>query len=729
MAQFKVTDPNSGRTVVLTGDSPPTEAELEQIFSQVAAPQTPQQAVTPQAPQQVGASQTPQQAPQQPFGLEQQIATFSQTGLAGAPIAGAISEFLGTGRRTPETEAAPEIGALGGADLASFRTAAGLISAAEPERQVQIVEQQFPGSSAFRDDKGNVFVDVPSPEGGSERFVLNKPGFSTQDILQNLGRAGAFLLRLGRGRGVPQEIIRGAGAAGAAQAGLEGVAAATGAETEGGLERIATEIGLGAIGEIIPGLTARRELQRQASEAERLTARGREVESAAGIRLFPEQKIPNAGEATNLQFLFKQPETSQRTFNALREQNIDASRAVDNFLDEIAPPEVVGAAAGNFQTAAQRAIDATRLARAEEVSPLYRQAFDENPPIDTSPVVSLIDEKLPNFPQGGEIFRTLRNVRGFLTEEGAQRVESAIVDARGNPIRMAEPTAENLVDNIRVLHGVKLELDQLIRRRGTDSLGASTRRELEDVRRLLLSEIDSASPAYREARAEFARLSPEIEQLEGGVLGRIADFDPAQLKNTARTIFNTNVATVQNAKRLIERVDPSAWRGLVREHLDDIFNRASVEFAEGPLTNIPAQLDRALGNQKQFNILRASLDTNERQNISFLREALQRAKIGRAGQSSTQAFKRIEQQNKRFPVLRTIRDWIASPAEAAEGVLNEADFQNRLQAMADVFLDPQQNHVVQEVIRRGLRSKNGAELLQSALVRSLGQTEEREGQP
>ena len=33
MPTYKVTDPASGKTIKLTGDSPPTEAELNQIFS------------------------------------------------------------------------------------------------------------------------------------------------------------------------------------------------------------------------------------------------------------------------------------------------------------------------------------------------------------------------------------------------------------------------------------------------------------------------------------------------------------------------------------------------------------------------------------------------------------------------------------------------------------------------------------------------------------------------
>jgi len=52
---FKVTDPDTGTVLRLTGDSAPTEAELEDIFSRVAQGEL--QQTTPQA--------TPSQAPQQ----------------------------------------------------------------------------------------------------------------------------------------------------------------------------------------------------------------------------------------------------------------------------------------------------------------------------------------------------------------------------------------------------------------------------------------------------------------------------------------------------------------------------------------------------------------------------------------------------------------------------------------------------------------------------------------
>lgn len=48
MPTYKITDPTTGKVVRLTGDSPPTEQELTEIFSKLGGPATP---LTPQQPQ------------------------------------------------------------------------------------------------------------------------------------------------------------------------------------------------------------------------------------------------------------------------------------------------------------------------------------------------------------------------------------------------------------------------------------------------------------------------------------------------------------------------------------------------------------------------------------------------------------------------------------------------------------------------------------------------------
>jgi len=67
MATFRITDPTSGITLKLTGDSAPTEQELEQIFAQQAQPiQQPIQQPAANVPRET-------QQPQQEAGLRERL--------------------------------------------------------------------------------------------------------------------------------------------------------------------------------------------------------------------------------------------------------------------------------------------------------------------------------------------------------------------------------------------------------------------------------------------------------------------------------------------------------------------------------------------------------------------------------------------------------------------------------------------------------------------------------
>lgn len=57
MPTYKIKDPQSGKTIRITGDSPPTEQELNQIFASTGGSPTP-----PQQPASKAPAYMPQQA-------------------------------------------------------------------------------------------------------------------------------------------------------------------------------------------------------------------------------------------------------------------------------------------------------------------------------------------------------------------------------------------------------------------------------------------------------------------------------------------------------------------------------------------------------------------------------------------------------------------------------------------------------------------------------------------
>ena len=126
MPTYQVTDPASGRTLRLTGDSPPTDAELERIFSEYGQQQEPS-ALSLEAPgtQIQGAAQpTPDRsiADQITGGAEAALALGSgmTTGLVGAG--------LGTIRGLGESVMSGQFGTQQGADLVEQRAQQGMES-------------------------------------------------------------------------------------------------------------------------------------------------------------------------------------------------------------------------------------------------------------------------------------------------------------------------------------------------------------------------------------------------------------------------------------------------------------------------------------------------------------------------------------------------------------------------------------------------------------------------
>ncbi len=184
-------------------------------------------------------------------------------------------------------------------------------------------------------------------------------------------------------------------------------------------------------------------------------------------------------------------------------------------------------------------------------------------------------------------------------------------------------------------------------------------------------------------------------------------------------VFAGNPETIRQARRIIEDVDPEAWQAITRRHFENLLDRQKVDFMEGALTNIPLRLNNALGNTAQFNKLKAALPDDQAQNLIFLREVLQRASLGRAGQSSTQQFQRLEQDARRSAVGNIFQK-IFHPKREAGRAVDEARFKKNLEAMFEVFTNPQFESVSEAVIKGGLRAKTLPENFIQSFVQAGG---------
>jgi hypothetical protein len=132
--------------------------------------------------------------------------------------------------------------------------------------------------------------------------------------------------------------------------------------------------------------------------------------------------------------------------------------------------------------------------RAAHGSQLYGQAWQTAKPVDVEPIIQALDSRIPS--AKGGIQSTLQRVRNLMVRRGS----------------MGELPERDL----RSLHEVKMELDNILSSGGDSSLGKVARGEVAKVKRQLLDAMDRSSPAYAAARSVYADESALMNALETG---------------------------------------------------------------------------------------------------------------------------------------------------------------------------------------------------------------------
>lgn len=186
-----------------------------QTQPQVASPQDGQPSTTPTMEQQ-SLSQPPA------TGQTQQAQADSTGGVQPAQMAQyqqddslfdrAKDAYTGESKMTPEIQGLEEVGNAPEFLAHSFKALkalAGLSFTSDENKAMKSIKENMPDSSFSKDSKGNVIVTLPSG-----KYVLNKPGFTTTDLLRGSIDAGLFAGTGGEGnlaKAAAQSAIKSAG--------------------------------------------------------------------------------------------------------------------------------------------------------------------------------------------------------------------------------------------------------------------------------------------------------------------------------------------------------------------------------------------------------------------------------------------------------------------------------------------------------------------------------------
>jgi predicted GNAT family acetyltransferase len=738
------------------------------------------------------------------------------------PKAGVMDIFTGADRiaATPELGTLPEFGstaegdallaALDGGDTkAAAKISAGFLSTASPEAQLEIIQSAIPDAVFETTPDGSTIIETKTASGGTRRSVLNRPGFSPQDLTTSIAQVLAFIpsAKIATlGKTLLQKVGLGTVTAGATAQGLQEVGiAGLGRETRDPTETaIATGLG-GAAEVVMPAIQAVRGMRQTAQvgaakdeilQTAQSVKAAQEATKETGIPLFKAQQTGIPAQLEKQSFVAQLPAGTRSAVEGLKAQNKAAGDAVENFLGQIAPDSAVVTGAERIRTAAQTAIQNAKNIRSEKASPIYTQAFKDGADVDTKPLSDFITSQLDNLPETGEIAKTLKKVIE-LTKGKAQKAEALAkdiltpinkiksdakeigvsiatsIDKKNNAIEVSKivvpddlrnvgigtkfmsditkaadesgsivtltpskdfggnvkkliefykrlgfvenkgankdfrfqdsfirlPSRQASVEpakdvigkpSLELLHNAKIEIDQMLKGIGENSLGNTTKAKLTQAKDILLQQMDDASPGYTAARQAFADASPAVTKIQDSIIGKVAKLNDDQLKQVSNKIFSpaeTNPAVILNAKKAIQDVDPEAWSQIVRVELEKRLGSVKSTQEAGTVDNLPGQLYRALfPNEKSTKILMNSLDAEGKKNLTYLQTALSRARLGRPGGSQTAVREEIKKE-LRGGIAQAFRNFVRAPISSASSVLEDTQFNSRVAAMAKALYD------------------------------------------
>lgn len=362
-------------------------------------------------------------------------------------------------------------------------------------------------------------------------------------------------------------------------------------------------------------------------------------------------------EITNLASLMSQqkvvsniPETQVQMQKFYREREKKVQAAVDDYLNNISKvQESSEAGALGFEAleARKQQLIADRDAATR---PLYENAFAASVPVDTTPVISKIDNFLKTQPANGRAAAYLRKMKNLFERD------VPALDETGQEI-----TKKGVENRLPVLQNIKFELDAMFNEDAFKAMDKKIQGNLAEVKNTLLEQMGKDNPEYIAANAEFERLSGPLNEFNKRITGTsLLQIPKDNLKNFSRRIFdNPSPATVKYAKeQIIKGGGQDAWNAVVRSYLEDAWQAAK----KPSKTQQGEKFDTGntwqnilLGDEKSKAAIRAALSKEEYLALRDLAQVVEAA--GRAKKlGSDTAFNQLitEELMKNPPITGPI---------------------------------------------------------------------------
>lgn len=408
----------------------------------------------------------------------------------------------------------------------------------------------------------------------------------------------------------------------------------------------------------------------------------------------------------------------------LQQRPGQVAAGVEGNLNKIGPATMPEGVAARIESAATQVIRQAESARSDAAGPFYRASSSTKIPQPS------IDFLL------NEIDAAKQNV-------GEATVRQ--LDALGNSIRNS-PTIGTLHSNLKSFRaGNTINIPEY----GAQAIAKEAAALAKPVERAAVREMEAESPMFAAGQNKFRAMSPQVNALQSGDVGRLANPNPGEIANVggkllqqAKIITDPNTArpdTIRSVARELGKVDETAFRDLARIHLENAFNQASKDVQSGAnRMSAPNFRNSIVGTQQQRNNLKAILEEIAKSNggsgngavagFGNMLETFERMgkvpNIGSPTASRSEAFSEAGNGGLTNNILNMTR--LTDPLYVLRNWWQDTVQRENFAELARVFTDPQSVELMQKMAITGPNTARSRALMvqMSNLIRSQNNGEQ-----
>jgi hypothetical protein len=337
---------------------------------------------------------------------------------------------------------------------------------------------------------------------------------------------------------------------------------------------------------------------------------------AMGITVTPGEAMNSRSLLARQRQLGRQEEGNTPLGDFYTQRNTAMGDAWNKYvLDKLSSVTAPAVGERNLQQGAKDTIQAAVDARSAATRPFYQAA--ETDTVPTQQMQSVINTLDAEIAKGGsdQQLAQLQALRNDLIAQGAKPAVPATLSRPGGLGRSFVPGApgslalpEVPVTNVGALDSIRRGWRQRIEMSdiGPTAVDKETAARIGPVLDDLRTTMQQASPDFAYGRATHEAMSPEVSNLEQGIVGLAAKDRGAGFQNVPTTMFGAtsadpiSIASARNGFLKAGKMDE--WNAGVRSYLANLFNAAQKE--AGPSTTLWNTIVR---NKNQLNNLQAAL--------------------------------------------------------------------------------------------------------------------------